>query len=94
MCDAAISITGAMALSGKGASRVFHSTRRPSPTVPRYVLLNSMRAKLVAHAPDWGWSHLHVPALIDSLHIPLSIEEPFSLGQPISQRDLAACAPA
>ena len=57
-------------------------------TVLRYVLLNPVRAQLVAHARDWRWSHLHFPALTDPLPIPLPPEEPFSLDQPLSQSDL------
>lgn len=57
-------------------------------TVLRYVLLNPVRAKLVDHAREWHWSHLHVPALTDPLPIPLPTEEPLSIDQPLSQPDL------
>lgn len=57
-------------------------------TVLRYILLNPVRAKLMDHAQDWRWSHLHFPTLIDPLPIPAPTEDPFALNQPLSQPDL------
>lgn len=59
-------------------------------TVLRYVLLNPVRAQLVAHAREWRWSSLHFPALTDPLPISVPTEDPFALDQPLSQSDLTS----
>jgi putative transposase len=43
-------------------------------TVVRYVLLNPVRAGLVALAQQWPWSSLNFPELIDPLPVPLPAE--------------------
>ena len=59
-------------------------------TVLRYVLLNPVRAGLVAQAGDWPWSSLHYPHLLDPAPVPAPRDWHHLLAQPVSEADLAA----
>ena len=59
-------------------------------TVMRYVLLNPVRAGLVAQAGDWPWSSLHYPILLDPAPVPTPRHWDNVLAQPMTEAELDA----
>jgi putative transposase len=56
----------------------------------RYVLLNPVRAGLVAQAGDWPWSSLHYPILLDPAPVPTPRHWDNVLAQPMTEAELDA----
>ncbi|OFV91511.1 MAG: hypothetical protein A3J75_05225 [Acidobacteria bacterium RBG_16_68_9] len=59
-------------------------------TVMRYVLLNPVRAGLVAQTGDWPWSSLHYPLLLDPSPVPAPRNWDMLLAQPMTEAELDA----
>jgi putative transposase len=57
-------------------------------TVMRYVLLNPVRAGLVARAGDWPWSSVHYPVLLDASPVPAPRGWDNMLALPITEAEL------